>query len=1235
MAIIQGNAKSKSLAGMDAYLIEQSLRFNDDSSAYLSWTPSSAGTGAGKTWTFSGWVKRGNITSDQMFFSEADCYMRFGNGTYDYLFINMRGQGSTNYFFRTSQLFRDTSSWYHIVLSVDTTQATASNRVKLYVNGEQITSFDTYEQYPPQNYDTGVGQQYLHTVGSFSGGLYSFDGYLTETHFIDGQALDPTHFGEFDSTYGHWKPIAYEGTYGTNGFYLPYKQDYSVEGMSTTLWRGSTSNQYIGGVGFSPDLVWTKSRSDAYGHYIYDSVRGATVRLETNSTNAEGTNNTLTSFENDGFTSTYIDSNMVTWSWDMGTGAEELVTNGTFDTDYTGWTASSGATLSIDSSRLKVAQTTSDGVFAYQTLTGLDTNATYVVSNTLVDGDSQVLIEETLGAIDTSVYYASAGQNTSGGTFTPTATTMYLELRNGTSGDNTSSRFDNISIKKVNNTDGSIGAVVKANPTYGQSIVSYTGNGTDGATIGHGLSSTPELIITKNRDWSDASWAVGHTDVTIGTDKKIYLDSTAAVSGTGQERYNSVNSSVFNIVSHREINGSAEKFISYCFHSVAGYSKIGSYTGTGSSGNTVTTGFKPAWVMIKRTDSTGGWEILDSLRNNINGQIDGWLAADSSGAESTSDNRVTFTDTGFTLEGSFSYNNASGGSYIYMAFADTREYGFWLDDSGNNNDFTINNLTESDVSLDSPSNNFATLNPLDSNSGHTLLEGSLRVIGNSSSSQRQTKATLAQNSGKWYWEVYQYSGTNRYNGIGTENTSLSSLGTGSIVYNQVGGIYLNGSQVQSGLATNAVGDVIGVALDLDSGTITWYKNNTVVNSGGYSFTVGSDYWHPMVGVQTSPDAQHYNFGQDSSFAGTRTAQGYTDANGYGDFYYEPPAGYLALCTANMEEPSVVPSEHFDVVAYAGNGSTQDITTTMKPEFTWIKNRVTTDNHQLFDLLRGATESLESNTTAAESTESDMLTSFNSDGFSLGSKGDTNGSGNAIVAWNWKAGGTGVSNTDGTITSTVSANVDAGFSIATYTGNAGGSYGHGLGGVPELIITKKRSGATEWSVWEHNMPSIDYHMRLPSTEAYVNHGNLRTSITSTIVGMESSGYINDTGEDYVAYHFRSIEGYSKIGTYTGNGSTDGTFVYCGFRPKYVMIKRTDSTSEWYIFDIERSTFNYMQEYLKTNKSDAEAIYGNFGLDVLSNGFKLRDTNSEYNASGGTYLFIAFAEMPFSVGGGIAR
>ena len=278
-----------------------------------------------------------------------------------------------------------------------------------------------------------------------------------------------------------------------------------------------------------------------------------------------------------------------------------------------------------------------------------------------------------------------------------------------------------------------------------------------------------------------------------------------------------------------------------------------------------------------------------------------------------------------------------------------------------------------------------------------------------------------------------------------------------------------------------------------------------------------------------------------------------DSNGIGDFYYAPPAGFLALCTSNLPSVDVIPSEHFNTVLYTGNGSTQSIAVGFQPDFTWIKSRSAAENNSLFDSVRGISEYLFSNSTSEELLfNGNGLTSFDSDGFEV-----TGGSGYAVntssatyAAWNWKAGGSAVSNTNGSITSSVSANPAAGFSIVSYTGTgANATVGHGLTlAAPEMVIVKSRDTANSWNTWHEALPATNYVV-LNSTQAAQAYAPLwnSTAPTSSVFSLGTDQGGNKSSDAFIAYAFHSVDGYSKVGSYTGNGSTDGPFVHCGFRP----------------------------------------------------------------------------------------
>jgi hypothetical protein len=325
-----------------------------------------------------------------------------------------------------------------------------------------------------------------------------------------------------------------------------------------------------------------------------------------------------------------------------------------------------------------------------------------------------------------------------------------------------------------------------------------------------------------------------------------------------------------------------------------------------------------------------------------------------------------------------------------------------------------------------------------------------------------------------------------------------------------------------------------------------------------------------------------------------------------------------------------PSDYFNTVLYTGNGGTQSITgLDFAPNWVWIKDRGDTGYHQLVDTVRGATKYLSSNADNAEGTEAAGLTSFNSDGFSLGNNTNYNsGDPRTYVSWNWKAGGTASSNTDGSITSSVSANTDAGFSIVSYTGTgANATVGHGLGVAPSMILFKNYSRATNWLVYNKNLGATKFlYLNVTDAEGTDSGHFNDTEPTSTVFSVGTANGTNYSGENLIAYCFAEKQGYSKFGSYTGNGNADGTFVYLGFKPAFCILKRTDAAYSWATYDAKRYPENKSSiPALWSNENSAEGSYST--IDFLSNGLKIRDTSATINESGGSYIYMAFAENPF--------
>ncbi|BAQ91393.1 hypothetical protein [uncultured Mediterranean phage uvMED] len=329
-----------------------------------------------------------------------------------------------------------------------------------------------------------------------------------------------------------------------------------------------------------------------------------------------------------------------------------------------------------------------------------------------------------------------------------------------------------------------------------------------------------------------------------------------------------------------------------------------------------------------------------------------------------------------------------------------------------------------------------------------------------------------------------------------------------------------------------------------------------------------------------------------------------------------------------------PKDYFNTVTFTGNSSTQSITGVgFQPDWVWFKNRAQAYDHQAFDAVRGVTKRISPNTDSTESTQSASLTSFDSDGFSVGNYNPINESPNGIASWNWKANGSGSSNTDGSITSTVSANTTSGFSIVTYTGTgSNATIGTGLNAVPKMIIVKNLTNANAWSVYHASLGATKY-LALNESDAAGTASDRWQDTTPTSSVFSIGTNANQGGSyNYIAYCFAEKKGFSKFGSYTGNGNADGTFVYTGFKPAFVLIKATD-VDEWRIYDNKRANpFNVIDVRLKANASDAESS-GNNECDFLSNGIKIRSNSGGVGSSGQEYIYMCFAEEPLVSSNGV--
>jgi hypothetical protein len=561
------------------------------------------------------------------------------------------------------------------------------------------------------------------------------------------------------------------------------------------------------------------------------------------------------------------------------------------------------------------------------------------------------------------------------------------------------------------------------------------------------------------------------------------------------------------------------------------------------------------------------------------------------------------------------YSGTYGTKGFYLKFADnsgTTSTTLGKDSSGNGNNHTPNNFSVTagagnDSLVDSPTNygidtglggevrgNYATLNPLTGNS--VPIDGNLRP-----SDDGTAISTIGMSSGKWYCEqtviavgtqsdigIHTGAGFSTY--VGSTTSGYSYLSNGQ-KYNDANSAYG---------ASYTTGDIIGCAFDADAGELSFYKNGA---SQGVAFTglTSGPYFFGIYGRNSATANNVYiNFGQRP-------------------FAYAAPSGFKALCTQNLPQPTIQkPSKYMDALAYTGTGASNSISSLgFSPDLVWIKNRGTTTDHAIYDTTRGTQAQLSSNTTGDEVTSSTGLTSFDANGFTIGTSSLVNTSGTQYVAWAWDE------------------LPQAGLDIVSYTGTGSTrTIGHNLGVAPSMLIVKARTTASTdqgWPVWHTSIANTTY-LTLSTTSATTTGADYwnSTSPTSSVFSIGTNAAVNANNDTYISYLFSEIEGYSKFGSYTGNNSADGPFIWCGFRPRWVIIKRIDANARpWCIHDTGRDISNVSNSELEANSSTAEngGTYPG-DLDILSNGFKLREAGtSAWINEPGNFIFAAFAESPF--------
>ncbi len=571
------------------------------------------------------------------------------------------------------------------------------------------------------------------------------------------------------------------------------------------------------------------------------------------------------------------------------------------------------------------------------------------------------------------------------------------------------------------------------------------------------------------------------------------------------------------------------------------------------------------------------------------------------------------------------YTGTYGTNGFYLNFSDnsgTTSTTLGKDSSGNGNNWTPNNFSVTagagnDSLIDTPTpyadggngrGNYCTLNPLSSSSVATLSNGNLDVNTGTTGGGLTLGTFAMPQSGKWYWEVTPTSIGSAACRIGIANTLRDT----NVEYYNDGTKVVNGASTSYG-ASYTDNDVIGIACDIGGNTVTFYKNNS--SQGSISFSSWSTVTvFPMIadGSGSLGVTAIFNFGQRP-------------------FSYTVPAGLSALNTQTLPEPSIKkPGNYFDTKLYTGNNGTLTVTGLgFSPDLVWIKNReVAGAGHVLQDQVRGTTAYLQSNSTAAENTNTanNWFRAFTSDGFTVAATttggsatSEWNNNGSGYVAWCWDESAT------------------PGFDIVTYTGDGttGRAIAHSLGVAPSMMIVKCRtSGTNSWATWQvyHSAlatPTTSFLRLNETAAAYTGYsyawGNTAPTSSNFYVSYYLGAGINGSSDTFVAYLWSEVANFSKFGSYTGNGSSDGPFVFCGFRPRFLLMKRTDSTSNWMLRDTARATYNAVDTELYADLNNAESGAAGAPMDFLSNGFKLRGAG--YNSNGATWIFAAFAEAPF--------
>ena len=1100
-----------------AYEIEQSLRF--DGNGYLSRSPGSNGNL--RTNTISVWIKQSAKDAPQSLFGQGRCGPRWSVSSNVGQILHNAGVGGTNNFLYSNGRYRDPSAWYHLVIIHDTTQATESDRVRIYINGTEITFSSA--SYPGQNADMNFNNTEVLTIGR--GNTTDTEvwlGYMAEYQFIDGSAVEPDQFAEADNN-GVWRPIEYTGSYGTQGYYLKFDEtatngighDHSGNGNNFTASGFTTSGP---GTDVMSDTPTTNFNTLNPAIRPYTASAGTEVLSNGNLTLSCSSS----SVSGSAWSTMLITSGK--WYWE-GTLSTAGASNNTI-----GWCNSTE-----DAGRgTHVADLRTNGV-CY-----LGDNGEKVINTTKTSYGDSFTAGDVIGAAldadaDTITFYkngVSQGDITGQSPQSDSAGWLAaVEGFNGTVWD------VNFGQREFAYPPGTASATDYFN------TVTYTGNGSTQSITGVGFQ--PDLVIAKNRDSTNSFRVV---DAVRGVGIQLYTNDTIKEE-TVSTGLTSFDSDGFSLGSSGGINGSGIDFAAWCWK--AGGS--GSANNTGTINATVSANQDAGFSIITYTGGGSAGTVAHGL---------------------SSAPKVYWVK-----------NRSSSTAYNWYVYHDD------LSSAGH---FLKLNSADSEIASADPFNNTAPTSSVISVGGENVVNGVDYV-------------------------VYCFA----------DVTGVSKHGT----YTGTGAA---GNYVELGFKPACV------ILKRRSGSAShWYLYDNKRGADSYVLVNSA-------AAETTNTSEKVLLTQNGFLLQTSAAMNTSGAPYIYMAFAEnlaADADFKSLNTANLPAPEIKDgSKNFNTLLWSGDGASSRALTGVgfQPEMTWIKARNQGYSHQLFDAVRGAGgNSLQPDRNVQEGVEgtgNGYLSSFDSDGFTVdyGTNGFySNRAGTTYVAWSWDAGGSGSSNTAGSITSTVSANPSAGFSIVSYTGTgSAATVGHGLGVAPDLIILKARNlSSSNWKVYASVLG--DKYLNLNDTTAAADAGSNiwnDTAPTSTVFSIGNDYDVNNSSSTtYIAYCFAEVEGYSKFGSYTGNGSTDGPFVYCGFRPSFLLFKRSSAAEDWVITDTARRTYNQMNGGLRPNGNYVEFSDDSVAVDFTANGFKIRATDAKTNSSGSTYIFMALAENPFGGSG----